>query len=143
MKSATLLASLGAIVLCTGVAAFAPVSGGTFQIIKYTMDGGGGTSSSGALAVTGTIGQPDVLPGSTGMSGGDFVLIGGFHCTVGDVVSSCPADLNDDGEVGFSDLVDVLAAWGACVGCPADIDGDGFVAFSDLLAILAAWGPCE
>ena len=55
---------------------------------------------------------------------------------------TCPADVDDNGSVGFSDLLAILAAWGTCGGCPEDVDGDGFVAFSDLLIVLANWGPC-
>ncbi len=54
----------------------------------------------------------------------------------------CPADVDGDGTVGFSDVLEVLSAWGACTGCPADIDGGGTVDFDDLLTVLAAWGPC-
>ena len=56
----------------------------------------------------------------------------------------CTGDIDEDGEVGFSDLLDVLAAWGPCDGnCPADVDLSGTVDFDDLLIVLAAWGPCE
>ena len=54
----------------------------------------------------------------------------------------CPADVDGSGDVGFSDLTQLLAAWGACGSCPEDINGDGDVGFSDLTALLAAWGPC-
>ncbi|MDY7110505.1 MAG: hypothetical protein SYC29_17885 [Planctomycetota bacterium] len=58
--------------------------------------------------------------------------------------SSCPWDLDDDGEVDTADLLLLLAAWGPCgVECPADFDGDGIVGTSDLLALLSEWGPCE
>jgi hypothetical protein len=39
-----------------------------------TIDGGGGTSTGGVYAVTGTIGQPD----AGAISGGNFTLQGGF-----------------------------------------------------------------
>ncbi|NNF42086.1 MAG: right-handed parallel beta-helix repeat-containing protein [Phycisphaerales bacterium] len=55
---------------------------------------------------------------------------------------SCPADLDGSGDVGFGDLLAVLASWGPCVACGADLDGDGHVGFADLLTTLAAWGPC-
>ena len=55
---------------------------------------------------------------------------------------SCGGDVDGDGTVGFSDVVAVLAAWGACPGCPADVDCDDSVDFADLIAVLAAWGPC-
>ncbi|NNF41745.1 MAG: hypothetical protein HKN62_01630 [Phycisphaerales bacterium] len=54
----------------------------------------------------------------------------------------CPADLDGSGDVGFADLLTILAAWGPCPGCPADLDGSGDVGFTDLLSALAAWGAC-
>ncbi|NNF42811.1 MAG: hypothetical protein HKO59_15925 [Phycisphaerales bacterium] len=48
-------------------------------------------------------------------------------------------DIDGDGQVGFSDLLAVLSAWGPCSGCPADLDGDGLVGLIDLLIILSAW----
>ncbi|NNF42292.1 MAG: hypothetical protein HKN62_04455 [Phycisphaerales bacterium] len=60
-----------------------------------------------------------------------------------DAASRCPADLDGSGDVGFADLLTVIAAWGPCVGvCPADLDGSGDVGFADLLTTLSAWGPC-
>jgi hypothetical protein len=56
--------------------------------------------------------------------------------------SSCPADLDGDDEVGITDFLALLAAWGPCPGCDADLDGDGEVSVTDFLALLAAWGPC-
>ena len=46
----------------------------SFSIDWYSMDGGGGTSTGGVYAVTGTIGQPDA--GS--LMGGEYALEGGF-----------------------------------------------------------------
>ena len=54
--------------------------------------------------------------------------------------SGSPGDVTGDGMVGFADLLQLLATWGACVGCPEDLDGDGSVGFSDLLIVLANWG---
>jgi uncharacterized membrane protein len=58
----------------------------------------------------------------------------------------CPADLDDDGVVGFSDLLLVLAKWGVLPGGPgsdrADVVCDGVVGFNDLLAVLSTWGAC-
>ncbi len=53
----------------------------------------------------------------------------------------CPADLDADGAVGITDLLQLLFAWGQ-QGVPADLDGDGTVGITDLLILLAAWGPC-
>ncbi|MBT8484191.1 MAG: hypothetical protein KJO43_01340, partial [Phycisphaerae bacterium] len=54
---------------------------------------------------------------------------------------TCVGDIDGDGDVGFSDLLSVISAWGPCDGaCPADLDGDLEVGFGDLLTVLAAWG---
>jgi hypothetical protein len=54
----------------------------------------------------------------------------------------CPGDVDGGGDVGFRDLLAVLASWGPCAGCPEDVDGNGGVGFEDLLIVLAEWGPC-
>ena len=50
----------------------------------------------------------------------------------------CPADLNNDGEVGFADLSVILSAWEESDA--GDANGDGQTIFSDLSAVLSAWG---
>ena len=54
----------------------------------------------------------------------------------------CPSDLNEDGFVGFSDVLEVVASWGPCLGCLADVNNDGAVEFADLLQVLADYGDC-
>jgi len=54
----------------------------------------------------------------------------------------CVADLDGDGAVGITDLLDLLAAWGPCADCPADLTGDDVVNVFDLLELLSTWGPC-
>jgi len=54
----------------------------------------------------------------------------------------CIADLDDDGAIGFTDLVSLLSAWGECPGCPEDLDGDDTVGFTDVIVLLSGWGPC-
>ena len=49
-----------------------------YAIDWYTIDGGGGTSTGGVYAVSGTIGQPDAGT----MSGGQYTLSGGFWSVV-------------------------------------------------------------
>src|SRR6266446_4819488 len=46
----------------------------TYSIDWFTIDGGGGTSAGGPYSLSGTIGQPDAGT----LSGGNFVLDGGF-----------------------------------------------------------------
>lgn len=60
----------------------------------------------------------------------------------GDPGNPCPGDIDNSGDVGFNDLVTLLAEWGACPGCGADLDGDDDVDFDDLVSLLALWGPC-
>jgi len=56
-----------------------------------------------------------------------------------------PADFDEDGVVGFGDLLLLLSAWeqdcpGGSVPCPPDLDGDGTIGFGDLLILLSLWG---
>lgn len=59
------------------------------------------------------------------------------------VDTSCPGDVNQDDQVSFEDLIQILANWGVCDNCEADVDGDDIVGFSDVLAVLTGWGACE
>lgn len=58
-------------------------------------------------------------------------------------VVPCPQDLDGSGDVGVTDLMDVIVAWGRNPGHPADFDGDGYVNVGDLVAVINAWGPCR
>jgi hypothetical protein len=46
----------------------------SFELDWFTIDGGGGASTGGVYAVSGTIGQPDAGV----MGGGQYLLVGGF-----------------------------------------------------------------
>ena len=59
---------------CLFSSAFCLSVWGQYSLDWSTIDGGGGTSTGGVYAVTGTIGQPD----AGAMSGGNFTLEGGF-----------------------------------------------------------------
>lgn len=51
--------------------------------------------------------------------------------------------INQDGTVGFEDLIILLTEWGPCDGaCTADLDGNGVVNFTDLVLMLHTWGEC-
>jgi len=49
-----------------------------YSIDWFTVDGGGGTSASGAYSVSGTVGQPD----AGRMSGGSYTLNGGYWAVI-------------------------------------------------------------
>ncbi|MFQ5433729.1 MAG: hypothetical protein ACE5FD_02535 [Anaerolineae bacterium] len=49
-------------------------SGGTFDLIWSSIDGGGGVSAGGDYVLGGTSGQPDAGE----LSGGNFTVLGGF-----------------------------------------------------------------
>jgi hypothetical protein len=59
--------------------AVAPAAGegSTYAIDRWTVDGGGGQSSGGSFAVSGTIAQPDSDPLQPS-TGGNFAVTGGF-----------------------------------------------------------------
>ena len=53
---------------------------------------------------------------------------------------SLVGDLNCDGVVDLSDLLELLSAWGPCpAACAADLNDDGEVDLGDLLILLATW----
>ncbi len=61
------------------------------------------------------------------------------------VVSPCPWDLDNTGDVGVKDLLFLLGTWGPCPkkgDCLADFDDSGDVGVKDLLFLLGNWGPC-
>jgi hypothetical protein len=53
-----------------------PARAQSYSIDWFTIDGGGGTSTGGVYAVSGTIGQPDASQQT--MTGGNYLLTGGF-----------------------------------------------------------------
>jgi len=59
----------------TGLALASRALAQSYSIDWFTIDGGGGTSTGGVFAISGTIGQPDA---GGPMSGGNFSLTGGF-----------------------------------------------------------------
>ena len=54
----------------------------------------------------------------------------------------CLGDTNGDGQVNVDDILNVIAAFGACGACPEDMNGDGQVGVFEILVILDTWGPC-
>jgi len=54
----------------------------------------------------------------------------------------CDADLDGSGDVGFGDILEIIAWWGCFPGCPQDLSGNGTVDFADILVVIGAWGAC-
>jgi len=79
-----------------------------------------------------------VYPGAVGTEEGIDNDCDGF--VFGDEVSSCPADVNTDGEITVADLLAILSEFGCSVSCAADVDGDGSVTVSDVLGVLSVFG---
>ncbi len=73
-----------------------------------------------------------------------LVITGALFGGQVEIVDSCPPDLDHNGDVGFGDLIILLASWGPCApgDCPADLDGNNDVGFGDLIILLDAWGAC-
>jgi hypothetical protein len=68
---------IGALLLAGGFWVGRSLAAGSAQGLSltwWTVDGGGGQSSGGTFAVSGTAGQPDAGT----LTGGDFTLTGGF-----------------------------------------------------------------
>jgi hypothetical protein len=61
------------IILLVSVSAMGQ-TGGQYELVWSTIDGGGGRSSGGPYTLICTIGQPD----AAAVSGGDYELLGGF-----------------------------------------------------------------
>ena len=56
---------------------------------------------------------------------------------------NCVGDLDGDGFVGVTDLLQLLGVWGACKNCQEDFDGNGFVDVLDILELINSWGVCQ
>ena len=97
--------------------------------------------------------QGDEFGWSVGISGATAIIgavhdnDNGFHSGSAYLFDAaapgnCPWDIDDNGIVGASDLLALLANWGTDPDGPPDFDGDGNVDQSDLAVLLTNWGPC-
>ncbi len=93
-------------------------------------------------------GADDLIAITEGIGGGGGAASGGglVEPAINVLINRfCPSDLDSDGEVGVTDFLLLLEAWGACPpegACPGDVDGDGTVGVVDFIELLAAWGSC-
>jgi hypothetical protein len=103
---------------------FASVCFADYSIDWYTIDGGGGTSSSGPYTLSGTIGQPD----AGWMRGGDYELLGGFW-------PGGPLCIVD-----FESFAGFAVQWlDTGTGLAGDLDGDSDVDLTDLSRLVDYW----
>ena len=114
-----------------------------FSLRWYTIDCGGGTSTSGDYELQGTIAQFDA---QGTLTGGAAEITGGYWNPGLEI--SCPADFNNDGHVSVQDIFDFLSSWfsgcfaqGAppCNGHNSDFNGSGTITVQDIFDFLAAW----
>ena len=103
-----------------------------FTIDWFSIDGGGGSTSGGSFALSGTIGQHDA---TSALSGATFTLTGGFWL---DLTPPCLADFNHDGTVDFFDYLDFVAAFSSSDPA-ADFNQDSVIDFFDYLDFVAAF----
>ncbi|NNF42624.1 MAG: hypothetical protein HKN62_06190 [Phycisphaerales bacterium] len=123
-----------------GVFEFVAEANGSLSSGIVPIDGSSGATYFGFYMQGG--GQLDAITvRNLGGSSGGFA-VGEFGCAIIECGAICPWDLDYNGEVGFTDLLLVLASWGPCADCVADIDASGDVGFTDLLLVIANWGPC-
>ena len=93
----------------------------------------------------------------------DYVMVAGYRSTsmtfsnsgstapkmlfLVDIPDACEADMNTDGYVNVTDMLQLIESWGSCNpgpnSCNADLDGDSYVNISDLLILIDSWGSCE
>ena len=60
-----------------------------------------------------------------------------FYCRP----ESCDEDVNSDGTVDVTDLLEIVNQWGTDK-ASADVNNDGIFDVSDLLAVVSGWGDC-
>ena len=103
--------------LLAGARSLVAQSGGGYDLTWNTFDGGGGTSTGGGYALSGTVGQPDA--NTQTLAGGGYKLSGGFWpgmpCGL-----NIPADYDGDCDVdqGDYDLFEVCASGPGACGLP-------------------------
>ncbi|MFN8176883.1 MAG: T9SS type A sorting domain-containing protein [bacterium] len=84
----TVVRGLGAMLTAAFVTCAAGAASAELRVSRFTIDGGGGRSTSGSFALGGTIGQPDAGL----LAGSSFTLSGGFWFGGGGVVTAVESD---------------------------------------------------
>ncbi len=106
-----------------------------YDLSWSSVDNGGGECSGGGYTLNGAVGQLDAGI----LSGGDYTLQGGFHrCAV-------LHDLDDNGVVNMSDVMQVASRWRCrcgdeCYDAYYDLDDDCDIDVVDIMLVVAQWG---
>jgi hypothetical protein len=121
--------------------------GTTFTVNAEGLDAcTGGTTMVSFTGTGGAVGEPFCATLLVNTEGGGFCCSTQLCVPVPDCsAAALPCGLDHDGEVGITDFLLLLGAWGPCLDCtdcPPDLDGDCAVGVTDLLVLLANWGPC-
>ncbi len=118
-------------------------SGGKYELTVGVVDFEASSSSVGGYALAGRIIQRNSQTRPSGsLTAGGYSLTGEFHVQAGPTSPlPCPGDLLHPPGVGVEDLLALMDSL-ATTDSSADLDNDGQVGASDLLALLANWGRC-
>lgn len=132
----TRTAGLVALSICL-LAGIAGRASSAVELVAWTIDGGGGTSQSGAITLSGATGQADA---GGPLTGGSIELNGGFCAWVG----LRPGDIDADLSVDVVDLLYMAGPWGTNLGDPGylpacDLNLDGSIDVVDLLIMAENW----
>lgn len=76
---------------------------------------------------------------------GEWVDLGG-NTLASSCTNFCSGDIDADGRVNVSDILDLIADFGPCNGidsCFSDLNDDGEVNVSDILILIGNWGECQ
>ena len=119
-------------------------AGTTLSLVDCAVTGNVTSLNYGGLGVTGAVGVPVSLSGTTICGNTPLPnMFGSYVDLGGNTVCDCAGDLNLDGAVNGADLGLMLAVWGPCgASCAYDLNLDGLVNGADLGLLLSAWGPC-
>ncbi|MCP3904979.1 MAG: PQQ-dependent sugar dehydrogenase [Planctomycetes bacterium] len=107
---------------------------GLVNLVNRTSElSGGGTLNQISTFGEDARGEMYVVDQGSGISGQVFRIV-----PVTPTIA--PEDIDCSGDVGFSDILAIIGAWGPCDGCLEDLNGNGMVGFDDILIVIGAWG---